>query len=357
MLTQELKTSLQAGQSVLLGDLEHPNKMPFHGLMTWFNRPSDKPVGGAGGKKVVIPAEYGIPALATLKGMAVNFDSLWMDKHVVKNKIGIVEEYEVGEPLEDGATPVYVSGFIYAHDFPEEAEAIKAEQNHLGFSYETIDTPVIDGIYENEPVLVVNGDMVFSGAAILLKDKGAYTNTSLAAQAEVNLETEGFNLDKEQIVSAIIEALDKKYELKLKAEAITVVEEKAAEAVAETEVVDEVKTEVVVATEETPEVKAESVEVIDFKAMAEDYKNQLEKFNAEIEKIKADMKAEAQAKDKHQHKGFQYPTTLASKYNLKAEADTYESQITAVDARGDLTLDEKMALKWELRDKQLKVNR
>ena len=87
---QGLKVSLQAG-SIKLGELEHPNKMPFEGLLTFFDTPSDKPVGGAKGKKVLIPSEYGIPALASLMGMAIDFDPVLMDKHSVKHKIGMIE--------------------------------------------------------------------------------------------------------------------------------------------------------------------------------------------------------------------------------------------------------------------------
>lgn len=364
MLTHENKLSLKAGTNILLGDLVHPNKMPFSGLMTWFNRPSDKAVGGAGGKKVIVPAEYGVSALATLKGMAVNMDSIFMDKHVTTHKIGIIEEVEVGEPEEDGGIPVYVSGFIYAHDFPDEAIDIRANQSDLGFSYETIDTPVVDGIYGGESVLVVNGDVVFSGAAILLKSKGAYTNTSLAAQANENTGMEEMNVNMEEMVVAVVTALEAKYNLQAK-EAIVeevneVVEEVVVEEVKTEEVVTEPVTETVVVEEGVvadPVVETVVEETIDFKAMAEDYKTQIEDVKAELDMLKADLKAEVDAKEANTHKGFAFPLTLMAKYDLQAEADSYEEKLAKIDAKEGLSVDEKMALKFEVRAAHLKAQK
>lgn len=367
MSVQSLKISMQAG-SVSLGELEHPNKMPFEGILTWFNAPSDKPVGGAGGKRVVIPSEYGTKGLASLRGMAVNFDSLWMDKHVSTNKIGIIEDAWVGEANEEGAIPVNIRGFVYAHDFPEEAKQIKEEQASLGFSYETIDTAVVDGVFKGEHVLLACADLVFSGAAILLKDKAAYTNTSLAAQAE-ELDEEEAGLEIEKIIEAVVSAMESKFELKAKADTNseeveeTKEEPKAEDLEASAETKEEAETnegdtDVVTETGEIEEDKViDDTEKLDFKAMAEEYKTQFEAIKAELEKVRTDLKAEAEAREMNEHKGFKYPATLAAKYNLDASADTYESKINAVDARTDLSASEKMALKWEIRDQHIKSQR
>jgi hypothetical protein len=361
MSVQSLKILMQAG-SVSLGELEHPNKMPFEGILTWFNAPSDKPVGGAGGKRVLIPSEYGTKGLASLRGMAVNFDSLWMDKHVSTNKIGIIEDAWVGEVNEEGAIPVNIRGFVYAHDFPEEAQQIKEEQASLGFSYETIDTAVVDGVFKGEQVLLACADLVFSGAAILLKDKAAYTNTSLAAQAE-ELNEEEAGLDIEKIIEAVVTAMESKFELKAKADTISeeveeTKEEPKAEDLEASAETNEGDIDVVTEAGEIEEDKVlDDTEKLDFKAMAEEYKTQFEAMKAEFEKVKADLKAEADAREMNEHKGFRYPVTLAAKYNLDASADTYESKIDAVDARTDLSASEKMALKWEIRDQYLKSQR
>lgn len=361
-----IRHSLQASKFTLSSN-EHPNKMPFTGLMTWFDVPSDKPVGGAGGKKVVIPSEYGIPALQSLKGMAVNFDSLMMNKHVTTNKIGIIEDVTVGDVAENGGVPVYISGYLFAHDFPVEATQIKEEQEDLGFSYETIDTPVIDGVYGGEPVLIIAGDVVFSGAAILLAEKAAYTNTSLAAQADETTEMEGIEMDINEIITAVVSAIEAKYDLTAKADetvevegekidGVTEVKDEVAEVKAE-EKTDETSEEVKEEVKDEVKVEVAAVEVnaetIELKAAAETLRFEVDTLKAEL----SSLKAEAEAVNKHEHKGFVFPTTLAAKYNLQAEADTYEGKIAAVDVRNDLSTDEKMALKFELRAAHLKANK
>lgn len=356
--------------------------MPFEGLFTWFDIPSDAPPSGALGKRVIIPSKWGVPALATLKGMAVNFDSIFMSKHASQNKIGIIEDTWVGDKADNGGTPVYVKGFIYAHDFPEEAMQIKDEQADLGFSYETVDTPVMPGTYEGEDVLIVCGDFAFSGGAIMLAEKAAYVKTSLAAQGE-SQEGGQSTLDLDQIIAAVIAALQEKFVLETKEDALKDVLEEVTEEHIEAEdklndVLQEVVEEHVEAETKlneiveditkkpeapAPELDASKTEdsksemkmpksemMMQMKAMADELKS----LKAELEKTKADLKAEADAKFVHQHKGFEYPATLAAKYNFEASADTYEAQIAAVDARQDLTSEQKMALKFELRDKHLK---
>jgi hypothetical protein len=213
---QNLK-SLHADGSFALGNLDHPNKMPFSGILTYFDIPSNKAVGGAKGKKVMIPSEYGIPSLASLQGMAVDFDPLMMDKHVSTYKIGVIDKAWTGTVLEDGSTPVHVSGYVFAHDFPDEASDIKQFQSDLGFSYETIETPVVSGKYNDEDILVVCGEVVFSGAAILKANSAAYTQTSLAANSE-NGEMEVIDLSIEEILEKVMATLEAKYTLTAKAD-------------------------------------------------------------------------------------------------------------------------------------------
>ena len=72
---------------------------------------------------------------------------------------------------------ILIEDFIYAADFPEVAAEIKASQGVLGFSYEA------RNLYTNDPDAnpCVITDCVFTGAAILRKDKAAYRTTSIAA--------------------------------------------------------------------------------------------------------------------------------------------------------------------------------
>ena len=72
---------------------------------------------------------------------------------------------------------ILIEDFIYAADFPEVAVEVKASQDMPGFSYEA------PNLYTNDsdanPCVIT--DCVFTGAAILRKDKAAYRATSIAA--------------------------------------------------------------------------------------------------------------------------------------------------------------------------------
>ena len=72
---------------------------------------------------------------------------------------------------------ILIEDFIYAADFPEVAVEVKASQDMPGFSYEA------PNLYTNDPDAnpCVITDCVFTGAAILRKDKAAYRTTSIAA--------------------------------------------------------------------------------------------------------------------------------------------------------------------------------
>ncbi len=150
----------------------HPNRLPFSGTLTFVDRESDNPVGGAKGKKTYIPREVAEAAIPSLLGMAVDFKPQ-LDGHDKTSKIGIITEAFL-----DG-DEVKIAGFLYAADFPAECERIRAEKDALGFSYEAqariLDPNADPWVFES---------CVFTGAAILYKDCAAYTETSLAAQAE-----------------------------------------------------------------------------------------------------------------------------------------------------------------------------
>src|SRR6185437_3057205 len=141
---------------------DHPNKMPFSGVLTRVDEPSDAAPGGSGGRRIIVTADAARAALPSLLGMAVNFTPSF-DGHDTRNKIGIITSAEVvGNALR-------VSGFVYASDFPETAELIQRLKNVLGFSFEAQRLVVEDPSAE---VLRIT-ELVFTGAAILLKDKAA----------------------------------------------------------------------------------------------------------------------------------------------------------------------------------------
>jgi hypothetical protein len=146
----------------------HPNRVPFEGVLTLVNMASDRAPAGARGHRVVLTKEAAEKALPSLLGMAVDYRPGW-DGHDARCKIGVLTEANlVGKKL-------VVSGYLYARDFPEAAKAIQAHAPEaLGMSYELADARVEDMRAEVWRLTRVT----FTGAAILLRDKAAYRDTS-----------------------------------------------------------------------------------------------------------------------------------------------------------------------------------
>ncbi|MHB8916336.1 MAG: DUF6582 domain-containing protein [Thiobacillus sp.] len=165
----------------------HPNRVPFSGVMTRVDQASENPVGGAQGKRVLIPKGVAESALGSLLGMGVNYTAS-MDGHDAQKKIGVI----TAATIEGDA--IHIEGFLYGSDFPAVIADIQARKSLLGFSYEA-QAAVAD--WNSDPVEVTN--CVFTGAAILLKDKAAYTTTSLTAHADSELT----DMDMEQIMAAV----------------------------------------------------------------------------------------------------------------------------------------------------------
>lgn len=151
---------------------DHPNRVPFSGVLTRVDEPSDNPVGGANGKRVLIPADIAEAAIPSLLGMAVDYRAD-LAGHDPKNKIGIITSAVVE------GKEIHISGFLYGSDFPKVVAEIQRQKSKLGFSYEA-QASVAN--WNHDPVEVTS--CTFTGAAILLKDKAAYTSTSLTAHAE-----------------------------------------------------------------------------------------------------------------------------------------------------------------------------
>ena len=146
----------------------HPNRVGFEGVLTIVNSASDKPPAGARGHKVVLTREAAEQALPSLLGMAVDYRPAW-DGHDTRCKIGVLTEANLlGRRL-------MVRGYLYARDFPEVAKAIREHAPEaLGMSYELANAKVED----------LNADVwrltrvTFTGAAVLLRSKAAYQDTS-----------------------------------------------------------------------------------------------------------------------------------------------------------------------------------
>jgi hypothetical protein len=151
----------------------HPNRVPFEGVLTTVNQPSDKSPSGARGHRVLLTREAAELAIPSLLGMAIDYRPTW-DGHDNRRKIGLLTEaWLAGNNL-------MVRGYLYARDFPDVAQALKADAAHsLGMSYEIADARVED---LRAPVWKLTR-VTFTGAAILLREKAAYRGTSFRMMA------------------------------------------------------------------------------------------------------------------------------------------------------------------------------
>ncbi|GGH14749.1 hypothetical protein GCM10007036_14270 [Alsobacter metallidurans] len=151
---------------------DHPNRMPFSGVLVKLNEVSDAAPGGSGGRKILVTKEAADAALGSLLGMGVNYT--WgYDGHDPRQKIGLITDATIE------GDEIRIAGFIYAADFPEVADDIRGLKDALGFSFEAASIFVADPTAD--PLTITA--LTFTGAAILRKDKAAYTSTSLAAAA------------------------------------------------------------------------------------------------------------------------------------------------------------------------------
>lgn len=162
---------------------KHPNRIPFEGILTRLDQPSDKAPSGSRGHRVLLTTAAAEEALPTLIGMAVGFKADW-EGHDARNKCGVITAAEIA----DGA--LLVRGHIYGHDFPE---VVRFMENNaaMGMSYEMIDVHVADmrsSIWQLTRV-------TFTGAAILLSDKAAYRSSRFRITAAEDVFTGRLSFD------------------------------------------------------------------------------------------------------------------------------------------------------------------
>ena len=156
----------------------HPNREGFRGVLTLVDVTSDRAPTGAQGHRVVLMRKAAEEALPSLLGMGLDY-SLAFDRHDTRRKVGVITRAEiVGRCLELG-------GYLYAKDFPEIVEEISRSSlmagagsrtrphTNLGMSYEITEVNVMD---MRSSVWVLT-HVVFTGAAILRKEKAAYQET------------------------------------------------------------------------------------------------------------------------------------------------------------------------------------
>lgn len=154
---------------------QHPNREAFRGVLTLVDVASDRAPAGARGHRVVLTRKAAEKALPSLLGMALDYAPT-LDRHDTRRKVGIITRAEiVGRQLELG-------GYLFAKDFPEIVKEIRASgfadksiraTRALGMSYEIADARVAD---MRSKVWTLT-HVMFTGAAILRRDKAAYGQT------------------------------------------------------------------------------------------------------------------------------------------------------------------------------------
>ncbi len=151
----------------------HPNRAPFTGVLTLVDEPSTKPPSGARGHRVILTRRAALAALPSLLGMAVDYAPSW-DGHDSRRKCGIITQADV-----EGAR-LRVAGYLFAKDFPEvERQMRQTLPGAMGMSWELADAHVEDMRAE----IWTLTQATFTGAAILLREKAAYRNTSFELAA------------------------------------------------------------------------------------------------------------------------------------------------------------------------------
>ncbi len=152
---------------------DHPNRTPFEGVLTVVDEASTRPPSGARGHRVILTRDAARAALPSLLGMAVDYAPKW-DGHDARAKCGIITEADViGSQLR-------VRGYLFGRDFPEVVQQLQQSQaGNMGMSYELANAHVADMRAEVWTLT----QATFTGAAILLREKAAYRDTSFRLSA------------------------------------------------------------------------------------------------------------------------------------------------------------------------------
>ncbi|MDP9268586.1 MAG: hypothetical protein M3P27_09735 [Acidobacteriota bacterium] len=172
----------------------HPNRLPFRGVLTLVDAPSERAPAGARGHRVLLTRAAADHALPSLLGMGLDYTPS-LDGHDARRKVGIITaaeivpstEYRV--PSKNGNSQLAtrysvleVSGYLFAKDFPDVVRELRAAGNSLGMSYEVADAKVAD---VSAQIWTLN-EVTFTGAAVLKKTKAAYAGTSIELDAGVS---------------------------------------------------------------------------------------------------------------------------------------------------------------------------
>ena len=176
----------------------HPNRLPFRGVLTLVGVASQSAPHGAQGHRVMLTRAATDAALPSLLGMALDYAPS-LASHDVRRKIGIITEANVvplydshpsktglgGAPSLGGASgpgsravgQLAVSGYLFAHDFPDVVSEIRSQAaapgSRLGMSYEITAVEIPN---QTSSIWTATA-FTFTGAAVLRREKAAYPQT------------------------------------------------------------------------------------------------------------------------------------------------------------------------------------
>jgi len=156
----------------------HPNRVAFHGVLTFVDVASDAAPSGARGHRVMLKKSATEKAIPSLLGMALDYAPS-LDRHDARRKVGVITQADITSgkvrPVSGPqANALSIGGFLYARDFPELVREIRAKgPGVLGMSYEIAEAKIDD---LSADVWAVS-DFTFTGAAVLRRDKAAYRET------------------------------------------------------------------------------------------------------------------------------------------------------------------------------------
>jgi hypothetical protein len=190
----------------------HPNRLAFYGMLTLVGVASQRAPSGARGHRVMLTRKATEAALPSLLGMALDYTPA-LDSHDARRKIGIITAADIvalkagaGNEVPQGLKPgnekqwtarlkpcpfkaasgiastadsagqIAISGYLFAHDFPDVVDELRAGHGALGMSYEIADAFVVSPA---SPVWTVTS-FTFTGAAVLRREKTAYPETWFA---------------------------------------------------------------------------------------------------------------------------------------------------------------------------------
>jgi len=159
----------------------HPNRVAFHGVLTFVDVPSDSAPAGARGHRVMLKRAATEKAIPSLLGMGLDYAPS-LDRHDARRKVGVITQAEIADKsvrATQTQPALAVGGFLYARDFPELVREIRAKgPKVLGMSYEIAEAKIDDVGAEIWTV----SDFAFTGAAVLRRDKAAYKQTWIELQ-------------------------------------------------------------------------------------------------------------------------------------------------------------------------------